>query len=289
MSEKVKNMFADIADDYDRINSILSFGVHNAWRKKTVLESNAKQGDKVLDCATGTGDLAIEFKKAVGHQGKVVGTDFCQEMIEHAPGKAEKEKLVVTFEVADAMDLPYEDDEFDITEYIANKSLDLSIDTNTSISVIWLLFSNFGSVPISSFYHLTDEEVENRTANLLNYTASIDEEEANYYSSELDLDIPSYRIEIPLSDDNEIIAFYDMTYHVLMGIELEVADHRVLDGAEYVIRLTIASTTFDLASEEPFPVLMISGVVAGVILGGGILFLLIRRLRSPSIMEGGMN
>lgn len=114
MSEKVKNMFADIADDYDRINSILSFGVHNAWRKKTVLESGAAPGDRVLDCATGTGDLAIEFKKAVGHQGKVLGTDFCQEMIEHAPAKAEKEQLVVDFEVADAMNLPYKNKTFDI-------------------------------------------------------------------------------------------------------------------------------------------------------------------------------
>lgn len=114
MSEKVKNMFADIADDYDRINTILSFGVHNAWRKKTVLESGAAPGDKVLDCATGTGDLAIEFKKAVGHQGKVIGTDFCEEMIEHAPAKADKEQLVVEFEVADAMNLPYEDNTFDI-------------------------------------------------------------------------------------------------------------------------------------------------------------------------------
>lgn len=114
MSEKVKNMFADIADDYDRINTILSFGVHNAWRKKAVLESGAAPGDRVLDCATGTGDLAIEFKKAVGHQGKVIGTDFCEEMIEHAPAKADKEKLVVEFEVADAMNLPYEDNSFDI-------------------------------------------------------------------------------------------------------------------------------------------------------------------------------
>ncbi|MEX0646831.1 MAG: bifunctional demethylmenaquinone methyltransferase/2-methoxy-6-polyprenyl-1,4-benzoquinol methylase UbiE [Balneolaceae bacterium] len=114
MSEKVKTMFADIADDYDRINSILSFGVHNAWRKKTVIESGAKPGDKVLDCATGTGDLAIEFKKTVGHEGSVLGTDFCKEMIEHAPGKAEEKNLVVDFEVADAMNLPYEDNSFDI-------------------------------------------------------------------------------------------------------------------------------------------------------------------------------
>jgi demethylmenaquinone methyltransferase/2-methoxy-6-polyprenyl-1,4-benzoquinol methylase len=114
MSEKVRSMFADIADDYDRINSILSLGVHNAWRKKTVLESGAAPGDRVLDCATGTGDLALEFKKTVGHEGYVLGTDFCKEMIEHAPGKAKDKKLVVEFEVADAMDLPYEDDSFDI-------------------------------------------------------------------------------------------------------------------------------------------------------------------------------
>lgn len=115
MSEKVKKMFADIADDYDRINSILSFGVHNAWRKKAVLESGAKPGDRVLDCATGTGDLALEFKKTVGHEGYVLGTDFCKEMIEHAPAKADKEELVVVFEVADAMNLPYKDNSFNIS------------------------------------------------------------------------------------------------------------------------------------------------------------------------------
>lgn len=114
MSEKVRNMFADIADDYDRVNSILSFGVHHAWRTRTVLLSGAKKGDKVLDCATGTGDLALEFKKKVGSEGYVLGTDFCKEMIEHAPEKARYNNLDVDFEVADAMDLPYEDDRFDI-------------------------------------------------------------------------------------------------------------------------------------------------------------------------------
>lgn len=114
MSEKVKNMFADIASDYDRINSILSFGVHNAWRKKTVFESGAAPGDDVLDCATGTGDLALEFKKTVGESGYVLGTDFCKEMIEHAPEKAENRKLEVDFQVADAMDLPFADNRFDV-------------------------------------------------------------------------------------------------------------------------------------------------------------------------------
>ena len=114
MSEKVRNMFADIADDYDRVNSILSFGVHHAWRTRTVQLSGAKEGDHVLDCATGTGDLAIEFKDKVGSEGYVLGTDFCKEMIEHAPEKARENNLEVDFEVADAMNLPYEDDRFDI-------------------------------------------------------------------------------------------------------------------------------------------------------------------------------
>ena len=108
-------MFADIADDYDRINSILSFGVHHLWRAKAVRMSGAGTGDNVLDCATGTGDLAIEFKKKVGESGTVVGTDFCREMIEHAPAKAQSHQLEVDFEVADAMNLPYEDGRFDIS------------------------------------------------------------------------------------------------------------------------------------------------------------------------------
>jgi len=115
MSEKVRSMFADIADDYDRVNTILSFGVHHAWRAATIKASGVKPGDHVLDCATGTGDLAIEYKKAVGNRGYVLGTDFCKEMIDHAPAKAQKNRLVIDFEVADAMDLPYEDNRFDVS------------------------------------------------------------------------------------------------------------------------------------------------------------------------------
>jgi demethylmenaquinone methyltransferase / 2-methoxy-6-polyprenyl-1,4-benzoquinol methylase len=115
MSEKVKRMFADIADDYDRVNTILSLGIHHIWRNQTVLESGVKPGEHVLDCATGTGDLAISFKQAVGDDGYVLGTDFCREMIEFAPDKARDKQLEVDFEVADAMDLPYEDNRFDVS------------------------------------------------------------------------------------------------------------------------------------------------------------------------------
>lgn len=115
MSEQVRSMFASIADRYDMVNSVLSMGTHYRWRKKAVKLSGAGSGMSVLDCATGTGDLAFDFKKKVGNNGYVLGTDFCKEMIEPAPAKAKRKKLEVDFEVADAMNLPYEENRFDIS------------------------------------------------------------------------------------------------------------------------------------------------------------------------------
>lgn len=114
MSEEVRQMFAEIAPKYDLANSILSFGIHRRWRKRAVRLAGTKQGMAVLDCATGTGDLAMEFKRATGNQGKVVGTDFCADMMITAPEKAAREGLEIHYETADAMDLPYEDNSFDI-------------------------------------------------------------------------------------------------------------------------------------------------------------------------------
>jgi demethylmenaquinone methyltransferase/2-methoxy-6-polyprenyl-1,4-benzoquinol methylase len=115
MSEKVRTMFASIADRYDITNSVLSLGIHHLWRNKAVRLSGAKQGDHILDCATGTGDLAITFKKRVGDNGYVLGTDFCDAMIAPAPDKAKNRNLVIDFEVADAMNLPYDDNRFDVS------------------------------------------------------------------------------------------------------------------------------------------------------------------------------
>jgi demethylmenaquinone methyltransferase / 2-methoxy-6-polyprenyl-1,4-benzoquinol methylase len=114
MSETVRTMFADIAPSYDVGNTVLSFGIHHLWRRVVVRLSEAKAGMSVLDCATGTGDLALAFKKAVGVKGSVLGTDFCAEMMETAPQKALKRGLDIRFEVADAMQLPYADNTFDI-------------------------------------------------------------------------------------------------------------------------------------------------------------------------------
>lgn len=114
MSEQVHAMFTDIAPKYDITNTVLSLGIHHIWRRATVRASGARQGMRVLDCATGTGDLALAFKKTVGPTGRVVGTDFNADMLSFAPAKARDRSLDVEFEVADAMDLPYADATFDV-------------------------------------------------------------------------------------------------------------------------------------------------------------------------------
>lgn len=108
---KIQAMFASISSRYDRANTVLSGGIHHLWRKRAVTHSGAKSGDRVLDCATGTGDLAIAFRKAVGPTGTVIGTDFVPEMLVHARAKAPE----ITFEVADVTRLPYADGSFDIS------------------------------------------------------------------------------------------------------------------------------------------------------------------------------
>lgn len=107
MSSQVQQMFSRIAPRYDLANQVLSLGTHRLWRRAAVRASGAKAGDAVLDCATGTGDLALAFKRAVGPTGRVLGTDFCADMLRTAPAKARAAGLEVQFEVADAMRLPY--------------------------------------------------------------------------------------------------------------------------------------------------------------------------------------
>lgn len=100
-------MFRSISGRYDRANTVMSGGVHHLWRRRAVRWAGVKAGDRVLDCATGTGDLAIAFRRAGAD---VTGTDFVPEMIELARRKAAD----IHFEVADVTRLPFADDSFDV-------------------------------------------------------------------------------------------------------------------------------------------------------------------------------
>jgi len=108
--QQVRQMFNRIVPRYDLMNRIMTGGRDVAWRT-TVAKQAAACGDRVLDIATGTGDLAFAIRKAGASE--VIGADFSEEMIEAARKKAPKHGNDVTFAVADALDLPFEDGSFD--------------------------------------------------------------------------------------------------------------------------------------------------------------------------------
>src|SRR3712207_1816549 len=106
---QVQAMFDRIASVYDLLNSVMTVGLHHRWRSRAADLARIGPGDRVLDVATGTGDLAIELKRRVGVQGDVVGSDFSEGMLELARAKADD----VRFEHGNALELPYDDDTFD--------------------------------------------------------------------------------------------------------------------------------------------------------------------------------
>jgi demethylmenaquinone methyltransferase/2-methoxy-6-polyprenyl-1,4-benzoquinol methylase len=105
---QVRAMFDRIAGFYDLMNSVMTAGLHHRWRARAADLAGVRPGDRVLDVATGTGDLAIELAKRVMPGGEVVGSDFSEGMLEHARAKAPE----LRWELGDALALPYADDEF---------------------------------------------------------------------------------------------------------------------------------------------------------------------------------
>ena len=105
---QVRSMFDRIAGVYDRMNSVMTAGMHHRWRRRAADLAGLASGDRALDVATGTGDLAMELAGRVGAGGEVVGQDFSEEMLKIARRKAP----ALRFEAGNALALPYADGEF---------------------------------------------------------------------------------------------------------------------------------------------------------------------------------
>jgi demethylmenaquinone methyltransferase/2-methoxy-6-polyprenyl-1,4-benzoquinol methylase len=112
---QVRAMFDGIAGVYDVLNTAMTAGLHHHWRARAADVACVGAGSRVLDVATGTGDLAIELAGRVGPAGEVVGSDFSERMLEHAREKAARlaRGSRPSFAWGDALELPYADDSFD--------------------------------------------------------------------------------------------------------------------------------------------------------------------------------
>ena len=115
---QVRAMFDRIAGLYDRMNTVMTAGLHHQWRRRAADLAALRPGDRALDVATGTGDLALELAGRVAPGGSVVGADFSERMLALARVKADRRRVgpqavEVRFESANALALPYDHDTFD--------------------------------------------------------------------------------------------------------------------------------------------------------------------------------
>jgi demethylmenaquinone methyltransferase/2-methoxy-6-polyprenyl-1,4-benzoquinol methylase len=111
---RVRGVFDSVAPKYDLMNDLMSLGLHRAWKAYTVAVANVRPGDKVLDLAGGTGDLARAVAGPVGEAGVVVHTDINEAMLRQGRDRLLDEGKVLPTVLCDAETLPFASGAFDL-------------------------------------------------------------------------------------------------------------------------------------------------------------------------------
>lgn len=112
--QRVHHVFEKIYKNYDKMNSVISFKRHIAWRKDTMKRMNVQAGSKALDICCGTADWTIALAHDVGPTGKVIGLDFSKNMLKIGQQKIDQLNLSqVELIHGNAMELPFDDNTFD--------------------------------------------------------------------------------------------------------------------------------------------------------------------------------
>jgi demethylmenaquinone methyltransferase/2-methoxy-6-polyprenyl-1,4-benzoquinol methylase len=112
-ASRVRGVFDSVAPRYDVMNDLMSLGLHRAWKAYTVMVADVRPGQRVLDLAGGTGDLAQAFARKVGSAGLVVHTDINASMLRVGRDRLLDAGLVLPTVVCDAEKLPFESESFD--------------------------------------------------------------------------------------------------------------------------------------------------------------------------------
>ena len=149
--EKIQQMFGAIAPRYDFLNRLLSFGIDRRWRTKAVRLLKYREGSRILDVATGTGDVALEIALRTPDSVKITGADFCREMVDLGSVKVAASPYAdrIDLKVAPCEDLPFANDTFDsITIAFGIRNV---VDRKLGLAEMWRVLRPGGRMIILEF------------------------------------------------------------------------------------------------------------------------------------------
>lgn len=160
--EQVRRMFNNIAGNYDFLNHFLSVGIDNLWRRRLVKMLSKEKPQRILDIATGTGDLAVALAKCDPKE--IIGADISENMLQVGIEKMKKKKLdkLIKLELGDSENLKYSDNYFDaitVAFGVRNyEDLDKGLSEMYRVTKkggsVWILeFSKPAAFPIKQFYN----------------------------------------------------------------------------------------------------------------------------------------
>jgi demethylmenaquinone methyltransferase/2-methoxy-6-polyprenyl-1,4-benzoquinol methylase len=149
--EKIQQMFGAIAPRYDFLNRLLSFGIDRRWRTKAVRLLKYREGSRILDVATGTGDVALEIALRTPVSVRITGADFCKEMVDLGVEKVAASPYAdrIEFIVAPCEDLPFANNTFDsITIAFGIRNV---VDRKLGLAEMWRVLRPGGRMIILEF------------------------------------------------------------------------------------------------------------------------------------------
>lgn len=149
--EQIQQMFDAIAPRYDFLNHLLSFGIDRRWRRNAVRLIKSTDGGKVLDVATGTGDLALEIARVTPASVKIIGADFSPEMIALGRTKVAASEYAdrIELKVAPCEDLPFASNTFDsVTIAFGIRNV---VDRRLGLAELWRVTKPGGRLIILEF------------------------------------------------------------------------------------------------------------------------------------------
>lgn len=166
--EQVAQMFDQISGRYDFLNHFLSFGIDKGWRKKLVREAKKTAPERILDIATGTGDVAIALEKTGARE--IIGLDISNGMLEVGRQKVIKRGMspTIRLEFGDSEEIAYDDGSFDLVtaafgvrnfEHLDRGLSEMTRVTKKGGTVIVLEFSKPTSSPFRQLYGFYSEYI----------------------------------------------------------------------------------------------------------------------------------